>query len=72
VAEPLQGSEVSVDRELCMGTGMCIVYAPLTFAHDAEAKAVVLEPLGDALSDIRGAVEACPMGALSLHPRDGR
>ena len=50
-----------------MGTGMCIVYAPGTFVHDAEAKAVVQDPTGNSVADIRSAVEACPMAALSVH-----
>ena len=29
-----------------MGSGMCIVYAPGTFAHDDETKAVVDRPAG--------------------------
>jgi ferredoxin len=45
---------------------MCIVYAPLTFAHDEETKAVVLHPSGDPAESIRTAVEACPTGALTL------
>ena len=30
-----------------MGSGMCIVYAPATFAHDDETKAMVVDPAGD-------------------------
>ncbi|MFJ3779725.1 ferredoxin [Streptomyces sp. NPDC090075] len=59
---------VVVDRELCLGAGMCILYAPRTFAHDAESKAVVMEPPNDPLSEIRNAVDACPMGAIGLLP----
>jgi len=51
-----------------MGSGMCIVYAPGTFAHDAQSKAVVVDPAGDPIEAIRTAVEACPMSALSLVP----
>ena len=29
-----------------MGSGMCIVYAPDTFAHDDETKAIVVDPDG--------------------------
>jgi ferredoxin len=58
--------EVTVDRERCLGSGMCIVYAPGTFAHDAEAKAVVVNPSGDPLDAIRNAVEACPTSALHI------
>ena len=57
---------IVVDRELCMGSGMCIVYAPNTFAHDDETKAVVIDPPGDPIEAVRTAVEACPTGALRL------
>ncbi len=57
---------IAVDRELCMGSGMCIVYAPGTFAHDEETKAIVVDPTGDAIDAVRIAIEACPTGALSL------
>jgi ferredoxin len=58
--------QVVVDREACMGTGMCIVYAPATFAHDDETKAVVRQPPGDDVAAVRIAVEACPTGALAF------
>jgi ferredoxin len=49
-----------------MGSGMCIMYAPDTFAHDDETKAVVVDGVGDPVERIRTAVEACPTGALSI------
>jgi ferredoxin len=55
-----------VDRELCMGSGMCIVYAPRTFAHDDHTKAFVIDPAGDPIDAIRNAVQACPTSALRL------
>jgi ferredoxin len=54
-----------VDRDRCMGSGLCIVYAPGTFAHDDEAKAVVLDARTDPESAVRTAIEACPMTAIS-------
>jgi ferredoxin len=60
------GWTVTVDRELCLGSGMCIVYAPGTFAHDEQAKALVLDPADDPLDAVRTAVEACPTSALRL------
>lgn len=57
-----------VDRERCLGTGVCVEFAPNTFAHDASATAVVLDPVGDPVEDIITAVEACPMSALHLVP----
>jgi ferredoxin len=58
--------EIVVDRERCMGSGLCVMYAPATFTHDDEAKATVVDPPGDPIAAIRTAVEACPMGALRL------
>ena len=58
--------EIVVDRELCMGSVMCIVYAPGTFAHDEETKAVVVDPSGDPIESIRNAVQACPTSAIRL------
>jgi ferredoxin len=58
--------KIVVDRELCMGSGMCIVYAANTFAHDDETKAVVIDPTGDSIDAIRNAVQACPTSALKL------
>jgi len=60
------GWTIAVDRELCLGSGMCIVYAPATFAHDDAAKAMVLAPATDPLDTVRNAVEACPTSALQL------
>jgi ferredoxin len=57
---------IVVDRDLCMGSGMCIVYAPNTFAHDDETKAVVIDPAGDPIDAIRNAVQACPTSAIRL------
>ena len=64
--EPAHAPTIVVDRELCMGSGMCIVYAPGTFAHDDETKAIVVDPEGDPIESIRNAVQACPTGAITL------
>ena len=57
---------IVIDRELCMGSGMCIVYAPNTFAHDDETKAVVIDPKGDPIDAVRNAVQACPTSAIRI------
>ena len=58
--------KVTVDRELCMGSGMCILYAPGTFAHDDQAKATVLEPSTDDPETVRIAQGACPVAAITI------
>jgi len=65
------GLSVAVDVELCMGSGVCIAFAPGTFAHDADTKAIVLEPAGDPVADIEAAVEGCPTGAIMLAEEEG-
>ncbi len=65
---PESGSplKIVIDRDICIGSGVCLVYAAGTFTHDGEAKAVLVDPITDAPEDIRVAVEACPTGALSI------
>jgi ferredoxin len=57
---------ISIDREVCMGSGVCVVYAASTFTQDGESKAVLVDQVADSIEQIRTAVEACPTGALSL------
>ena len=60
--------EILADRDCCMGSGMCSVYAPGTFTQDAQARVVVLDTSTDSIEAIKTAVEACPIGALQLNP----
>jgi ferredoxin len=60
------GWAVTVDRDTCIGSGMCVVYAPGTFVHDDAAKAMVRTPSTDDVDAVRTAVEACPTRALRL------
>ena len=58
--------EIVVDRDTCMGSGMCFMYASNTFDLDDEAKSVVKDVEGDPIQTIRTAIEACPTGALRI------
>jgi ferredoxin len=62
---------VAIDRDLCTGSGVCSAFAPATFGHDVETKAVILDSDGDPLGDIRAAAEGCPTGAIVLVDREG-
>jgi ferredoxin len=57
---------IHVDRERCMGSGVCVFNAPATFSQDDDTKSVVIDPSGDTEDVIRRAVAACPTSALSL------
>jgi ferredoxin len=61
--------DIIVDREICMGSGMCYMYAPNTFDIDDSAKSVVTNVDGDPIDSIRTAIEACPTRALRLVER---
>jgi ferredoxin len=62
---------ITADRDRCIGSGMCSVYAADTFTQDDEAKVVVLEPPGDDPETIRVAIEACPTRALAMNDDGG-
>jgi len=62
----MPGWTVVVDRELCIGSGVCVVYAPGTFTHDDEAKAIVVEEPSDPVKAVRSALSSCPTAALQL------
>ena len=57
---------VVADRERCIGSGMCVMYAPNTFTQDGEAKVVVIPTSTDDDEVVRTAVEACPTTALLI------
>jgi ferredoxin len=62
-------SRVHVDREACIGAGLCVLAAPGTFDQGDDGLVVVV---GDAPPDpadpaVQGAARHCPSGALTLH-----
>ena len=57
---------ITADRERCIGSGMCSVYASGTFTQDDTAKVVLIDPAGDDPESIRTAVAACPTHALTI------
>ena len=58
--------EIRVDRDLCMGSAQCSMYAPHTFDQDEDAVAVVIDHHGDPDDAIEVAIGSCPTRALSL------
>ncbi|HZA79698.1 MAG TPA: ferredoxin [Acidimicrobiales bacterium] len=61
---------IIVDRDRCIGSGNCSFYAPNTFDLDEELKSVVVDPAGDDPSDVRAAVEGCPVNAIRIEADD--
>lgn len=61
---------IDADRELCVGSGMCVLTLPEIFDQDEDDGRVVLRnpTVGTELQDkAREAVTLCPARALSLH-----
>ncbi|MCX5065758.1 ferredoxin [Micromonospora lupini] len=59
----------NADRDICLGTGRCVMTAPALFDQDDDGMVVVLrQPRGaDEDEDVREAVNLCPSGAISLN-----
>ena len=61
-------SRVLVDRERCVGSGVCESLAPEVFEVDDDGALVVHkpEPADEELDVVRDAVQQCPARALAL------
>lgn len=66
----MSAPRLSVDRERCIGAGMCAMTAPELFDQDADDGLVLLlhaEPAADRLTAARMAAGVCPSGAITLN-----
>ena len=57
---------IEIDRDTCMGSGVCSVYAPETFDLDDETKSTVVNPAGNPLDQIEAAASGCPTRAIKV------
>lgn len=64
--------KVRVDRELCIGLGNCVAYAPTVFTLDEENKAVVLDAASVDNGTLLAAAESCPQNAIIIEDDTGR
>ena len=61
--------EVVADREVCIGSGNCVLTAPEVFDQDDDVGLVVLltpEIAPEDADAVRNAVARCPSGALRI------
>ncbi|MEW1904610.1 MULTISPECIES: ferredoxin [unclassified Streptomyces] len=66
----MSASRLDVDRERCIGAGMCAMTAPDVFDQDPDDGLVLLlhaEPPAAHRAAVRMAVGVCPSGAIRLH-----
>ena len=57
---------VRVERELCIGSGYCVRFAPAVFRLDEEEIAVVVDEDGNSQTERAKAADSCPAGAIYL------
>lgn len=58
--------KITIDPDVCMGSGQCTVYAKATFALDSDDIAYVVDPDGDPLDVLEMTAAACPTGAITV------
>lgn len=60
--------KVVAEREMCMGSGNCVVECPKVFALDDESVVIVLDqsPAEELREKVEAAVDACPAACLAL------
>ncbi|MFH8409736.1 ferredoxin [Streptomyces sp. NPDC018019] len=71
--EPREPLRLGVDRDRCVGAGMCALTAPDVFDQDGEEGLVVLlrpAPGPEHQAAARMAAGLCPAGAISLNSPD--
>lgn len=61
---------VTVDRDLCIGNGMCRALAPTAFAEDQGGQSIALNPSHQDRPALMEAASCCPVGAISLRERE--
>ncbi|MEW5955045.1 MAG: ferredoxin [Candidatus Micrarchaeota archaeon] len=54
-----------VDKELCIGCGLCASTCPKSFEMEADGKSRALNPAGDSEDCMQKAIDNCPVQAIS-------
>lgn len=60
-----------VDRDFCMGSGICVGIAPEVFELDSEGLSQAVNPDAGADDLLREAAESCPGQAIVLEDDEG-
>ena len=63
--------KITIDKNLCIGCGTCVVIAPKTFKLNNDGKAELIDlpvgkagPPGDDEKTIKDAIDSCPVAAI--------
>lgn len=58
--------KIKVDQNLCIGCGTCVSLCPGSFKMNGNGKSEPIEPPKDPEEKLKEAVDACPVGAISI------
>jgi len=58
--------QVSIDEDVCIGSGTCVQIAPAVFELSDEGVAQVIDPNATELADLHRAEDSCPVAAISV------
>lgn len=58
--------KIKIDKDKCIGCGLCASIAEKVFRLGGEGKAQVIEPVGDKETKIQEAIDSCPVQAISF------
>jgi len=73
VMRKIRNLSVQIDRNLCIGAGTCIAFAPKAWALDNEAKAIILDTAAEESDDsLINAAKGCPVAAISIIDETGK
>lgn len=63
---------ITIDRDVCIGAGQCVLTAPKVFTQDDDGFSELLSGGADGAGDpmVREAARACPVRAITLHEDD--
>ncbi len=63
--------KVKIDRDVCIGLGNCVAYAPTAFALDKENKVYLLDEKSVDEKTLMKAAESCPVNAITIEDDEG-
>ena len=61
---------ITVDHDLCVGSTLCLLIAPGTFALDEHGQSIVRTTAGDPVAAVLDAAVQCPLAAIRVRDAD--
>ncbi|MEK7577485.1 MAG: ferredoxin [Patescibacteria group bacterium] len=73
VTRKIRNLTMRIDRDLCIGAATCVALAPLAWALDDEAKAIILDTSAEESDQaLLDAAKGCPVMAIFITDENGK